>query len=170
MRIKSAHRPNSLVVAMLMLAATLLPLAFAILLTGNPWRLLLLAPGLAGVLVLALAAGRSSQLRRSLALEGGKQFDGMVVHGILQAPGMIVLKPSELILAPVLGSARTVSLAEITSFRETTWFNGKKLLFRTGYWLDVPGGGRVGFAVANDGANQIRSALMSAGAVQRAEA
>ncbi|MHC4244233.1 MAG: hypothetical protein ACYS3N_16480 [Planctomycetota bacterium] len=93
--------------------------------------------------------GKVTALRRSFDSSDGEIMEGLIVDGIMQSPGIIVLKDSEIEIQQIVGSRITVSITEIVSVKVRKYFNGKLLIGKTGFWLTIPGRGRFGFAVAN---------------------
>ncbi len=113
-----------------------------------------LAPGsfLVGLfffIIYRFCGGKVTKLRRSFDSSEGEIEEGLIVDGCLQSAGIIVLKESEIEIQQVIGNRITVSIAEIESVRECKFFNGSLLFGKTGFWLTIPGRGRLGFAVAN---------------------
>lgn len=113
-----------------------------------------LAPGLFLIglfffIIYRFAGGKVTALRRSFDSSDGEIMEGLIVDELIQSPGIVVLKESEIEMQQIVGSRITVSIAEIESVRESKFFNGSLLLGKTGFWLTIPGRGRLGFAVAN---------------------
>ena len=85
--------------------------------------------------------------------------DCMIIHGVLQSPGIAHLGNGELILLPLVGKAVSIPFVDLEQRRERRWYNGQ------GYWggsifFELPAdkqGRRLGFGVAC--ANMWREAL-----------
>ena len=73
--------------------------------------------------------------------------EALMVVGAIESPGVVVLKDTELILAPIVGNRHTLKMSDIDSVRETTWFNGTKLFWKKGFILGMAGSDRFGFAI-----------------------
>lgn len=87
--------------------------------------------------------------------------DCIIVQGWLQSPGTAVLKDRTLLLRPIVGRNVIVNLDDITGVREVSYFNGHLYITKTGFWLDLPGAGRLGFALANSIVERWRPVLMN---------
>jgi len=105
--------------------------------------------GLVFFIIYRIVGGKVTVLRHSFDSSEGEIEESLIVDGFLQSPGIIVLKESEIEMAQIVGNRITVSNAEIESVRECKFFNGALLLGKTGFWLTIPGRGRLGFALAN---------------------
>lgn len=110
-------------------------------------------------LVYGSVGRRVRALHRGLASDEGGPVDSLIVHGMIQSPGIALLKRDELILIRVVGERVSVPLVDIESVREVTRFNGAKLLGKTGFWLDTSGPRRLGFAVSNVFVERFRQGL-----------
>ncbi len=105
--------------------------------------------GLVFFIIYRVVGRKVTVLQRSFDSSGGEIEESLIVDGFLQSPGIIVLKESEIEMAQIIGNRITIFKAEIESGRECKFFNGALLLGKTGFWLTIPGRGRLGFAVAN---------------------
>ena len=110
-------------------------------------------------IVYGLVGKRISQLSDKISPTDGKVVPGLIVRGVMESPGVIVLGQSSLIFQPVIGKRSEVSRSLLTSVREVTWFNGQLLIGKTGFWFSIPGSGRVACAVPNSYADDFRSWL-----------
>jgi hypothetical protein len=100
-------------------------------------------------------AGRKVQaLKDSISIQGGEVVEGLMVIGRIESLGVVVLKETELILAPIVGKRHTLKVHDIVSVRETTWFNGTRLFWKTGFILDMGDSHRFGFAIPKTIANR----------------
>ena len=102
---------------------------------------------------------RISRLSDEISTTEGKVIPGLIVRGIVESAGVIVLGQNSLILQPVIGKRSEVSRSQLTSVREVTWFNGQLLIGKTGFWFSVPGSWRFACAVPNSYADDFRSWL-----------
>lgn len=102
---------------------------------------------------------RMSRLSDEISPTEGKVIPGLIVCGVMESAGVIVLGQSSLILQPIIGERLEVRRSQLTSVREVTWFNGQLLMGKTGFWFPNPGWGRVACAVPNSYANDFRSWL-----------
>jgi hypothetical protein len=115
--------------------------------------------GLGAWIVYGIVGKRVQALRRSVAPDEGEPVDSLIVNGVIQSPGIALLKEDELLLVPIVGKSVAVPLADITSVRETVWYNGSRLFFKKGFWLNIPGRSRLGVAVSNSSADIFRKRL-----------
>jgi len=111
------------------------------------------------VLVYGNVGKKVAALNRSLTTQNGKMADGLIVKGVIQSPGIVILREEEIDLVPIVGERSVVPLESISAVREVKWFNGSWLWGKTGFWLDVSGQSRIGFAVANTIATEWRRRL-----------
>ncbi len=105
--------------------------------------LVLLGP-LLGV-IWGVMGSKVRTLKESFADEEGEVAESLIVNGRLQSPGVAVLTPTELILAPVVGETRRIKLDEIRSVRLTRLFNGKTMPWKR--WLVLSTSPPLGFAL-----------------------
>lgn len=77
----------------------------------------------------------------------GEAAEGIMLIGMVQSPGAVVLGDSEIVLMPIVGESVSIALSEIGSVKEVSWFNGKKLWGKRGFYLIMPEKKRIGFAV-----------------------
>jgi hypothetical protein len=78
----------------------------------------------------------------------------LIINGKIQSPGIAVLKEDKLALIPIVGNSITIMLRDIVSFREVSWFNGKMLWSKKGFYLNLKSPRRIGFAVKEDAGNR----------------
>lgn len=98
--------------------------------------------------IYGLVGKKVEKLHNRLSEGDGEPAESLIVIGLLQSPGVAVLKDDEIVLAPIVGKDASIPLESISRVREVTWFNGSLLWWKKGFWLTVPGRGRLGFAVA----------------------
>ncbi len=115
--------------------------------------------GFGAWIVYGVVGKRVQALRSSVPADGGEPVDSLIVNGVIQSPGIALLKEDELLLVPIVGKRVAVPLADIKSVRETTWYNGSLLLLKKGFWLNIPGRSRLGVAVSNSSAGIFRKRL-----------
>ncbi len=143
-----------------------LPVAIAIVLAVafypalGPYSLLYLLFSLIGLLVgiiYGVVGRKVRSLKDSMSTEGGEIVESLIVDGWRQSPGVAVLRETELVLAPIVGSRRTVKLGEIQAIRSVRFFNGKGMLWKK--WLVLSTSPRLGFAVPDTIARRWASRL-----------
>ncbi len=117
--------------------------------------------GVAGGLVYGWVVRRVARLRQSASAEEGEAVYGLIVNGIIQSPGVVVLKAGVIEFLPIVGKPLTIPVEAIDSVRTCRWFNGTYYLWKTGFWLKVLGRDRLGFAVATSLAGKWRGLLES---------
>lgn len=106
--------------------------------------------GVIGWVVYSWVGNKVERIRRRLTVPDGEVVEGLIVNGIIQSPGVVILRSSEVELIPIVGGVITVPFSEISSLRLTRWFNGVYYKWKTGVWLVVAGRQRLGFAVATN--------------------
>jgi len=106
---------------------------------------------------------RISQLSDEVSTTEGKIIPGLIVRGIMESAGVIVLGQNSLIIQPVIGKRSEVSRSQLASVREVTWFNGQLLIGKTGFWFSIPGTWRFACAVPNSYADDFRLWLSTSG-------
>jgi hypothetical protein len=108
--------------------------------------------------------GRKVQaLKQTFSASDGELAECLMVNGNIQSPGIAVMGEGELILAPIVGKRVTVKLSEIRSYRLVTFFNGKTLIGKKGFYLDTGVRKRIGFAVVGAIAAKWASRFRQAG-------
>ncbi len=110
-----------------------------------------------------LVGKRMSQLSDEISTTEGKIIPGLIVRGIKESAGVIVLGQNSLILHPAIGKRSEVSRSLLASVREVTWFNGQLLIGKTGFWFSIPGTWRFACAVPNSYADDFRLWLSMSG-------
>ena len=115
--------------------------------------------GLALWIVYGMVGRKVQRLREALPPDEGGAVASLIVDGMLQSPGVAVIRPDVLRLQPIVGQPVEVSWEGIESFREVCWFNGTFLLAKVGFWLDVPGRSRLGVALPASSAALLRQPL-----------
>ena len=99
---------------------------------------------------------RISRLSDEISTTEGKVIPGLIVRGIMQSAGIIVLGQNSLIFQPIVGKRSEISRSRLASVREVTWFNGQLLIGKTGFWFSSPETGRLACAVPNSYADDFR--------------
>ena len=124
------------------------------------WLLFISSGGLLFWLIYWPVGRKVERLYDSLSQENGEPAESLIVIGLLQSPGVCLLKDDELVLAPIVGTHTLIPLESISRIREVVWFNGSLLWWKKGFWLTVPGRERLGFAVAYRTAKRWREKLI----------
>ena len=80
----------------------------------------------------------------------------LVIHGILETPGLAQITPDQLLIKPLVGSQISVPLSKIAAITEHRWYNGRPYLGTTVFFkLKVPDTvsdkWRLGFGVEDGG-------------------
>ena len=88
--------------------------------------------------------------------------DALLVNGVIESPGIAVLRKSEMELIPIVGKPVTFSFADVTEVKEGKTFNGSVMWGKKGFWLTIPGRARLGFAVSNTVADHWRDRIAPA--------
>jgi hypothetical protein len=88
------------------------------------------------------------KLKDTFSGSKGELAECLMVNGLIQSPGIAVLGDNDLTLAPIVGERVTFKLTDIISYRQVSFFNGKLLLGKKGFYLDIGIEKRIGFAVA----------------------
>lgn len=149
-------------------ATVLLPLAAALALypaIGAKGLLLLsfCLIGLVSWMVYGVVGRKVQRLREAVPADEGEAGASLIVNGMLQSPGVAIMRPEALRLRPIVGQPVEVRWEEIESFREVRWFNGTCLLGKIGFWIDVPGRSRLGVALSATSAALLRQRLQERG-------
>ena len=121
--------------------------------------LLLWAMGLAFAGMYAWVGASVRRLKAALPRPTGQVAEVLMFRRPFQAPGLAVLHGDRLELIPIIGSAITVRLEDISAVGEVRWFNGTRLWWKKGFVLELANGQRVGLAVPEPFARQWRSRL-----------
>ena len=150
------RRPLLIFVSAIVLVSIVLSIA-----CRSMWLLLISSGGLLFWLIYGLIGRKVESLYNSLSAEDGEAAESLIVIGLLQSPGVSILKDDELVLAPIVGTRTSIPLKSISRVREVAWFNGSLLWWKKGFMLTVPGRGRLGFAVAYRTAKRWRKKLIS---------
>ena len=99
------------------------------------------------ILVYGTIGKKIAALSQSLTKHSGKIAQGLIVNGVIQSPGIVIMREKEIDLVPIAGERLVVPLDSVAAVREVKWFNGSRLWGKTGFWLDVPDQSRLGFAI-----------------------
>jgi hypothetical protein len=102
---------------------------------------------------------RVDRVREEAAPQAGSAIPALIVQGALQSPGVVSLGAEALAIRPIVGSGADVRFDEITAVREVRFFNGTLLMGKVGFWLTVPGRGRLGCAVPDSCAGALRARI-----------
>ena len=91
-------------------------------------------------------------LKQTVRADGGEVVESLIVIGKIQAPGVAILKETELVLVPIVGQPRALRLDELENLRIESFFNGKTLVWKR--WLVLSAKPRLGFALPKAVANR----------------
>ncbi len=97
-----------------------------------------------------------ARILKTIPSEAGTAMQGLIVRGIIEAPGVIVLGQETLAFHPIMGESSEIMKNEIKDVMEVTFFNGNPLIQKTGFWFTVPGHKRLACAVPNSCADELR--------------
>ncbi|HEY44507.1 MAG TPA: hypothetical protein G4O11_11055 [Anaerolineae bacterium] len=147
------------VAAWILIPGALAVAFYPVLGTKASWILVFALMGFGAWIVYGIVGKRVQALRNSVPPDEGEPVDSLIVNGIIQSPGIALLKKDELLLIPIVGKRVAVPLADVKSVRETIWYNGSLLFFKKGFWLNIPGRRRLGVAVSNSSAASFRKRL-----------
>ena len=88
------------------------------------WFLTAILAGVVLYLTYGSAGRKVEELKNEFTSEA-ELAEGLLVIGKLHAPGVVVLRDTELELVPIVGNRRKVSLDEVASIGEGRWLPGK---------------------------------------------
>ena len=91
--------------------------------------------------------------------EEGVVIPGLIVRGIIEAAGIVVLGEESLFFHPLVGKHSATKLSEILSVREVSFYNGSFLWGKTGFWFTIPDHSRLACAIPNSYTEQFRAWL-----------
>jgi len=144
---------------MVLASAVLICILYPVVGSKSLFALAFAGIGLVCGIVYGIVGRKVERLGLFISAEGEEGIQSLIVNGLIQSPGISFLKDDEIVLCPLVGERLTIRLADIVSFRQVKWFNGKLLLFKTGFWLSVPGRSRLGVAVPDFYAGLFRDRL-----------
>lgn len=128
------------------------------------WPLFLLPLIISVAITLFVLPVRFMVNRLANKLEGNALLRShcMIVHGVIEKPGIVQVAGNELLIKPIVGEEIRAELSQITSISELRYYNGRPYVGTARFFkLDVPEElskkGRLGFGVAN--ANPWRDVL-----------
>ncbi len=127
------------------------------------WWMLLPVSAFLGGVICANVGQRVAQLKRELSAQPGEVAESLMVIGNLQAPGVVLLTDSTLLLAPIMGERVSISLDEIRSLRAGSWLPGKYVLGKRVFTFSTPVRRRLAFAVTETVARSWTARLKSSG-------
>jgi hypothetical protein len=142
-----------------LVSALLICILYPIVGSKSLFALVFVGVGLVCGVVYGIVGRKVERLGLFISAEGEDGIQSLIVNGLIQSPGISFFKDDEIVLCPLVGERLTIRLADIVSFRQVKWFNGKLLLFKTGFWLSVPGRSRLGVAVPDSYVELLRSRL-----------
>lgn len=100
-----------------------------------------------------------ARIRDAIPPEEGVVIPGLIVRGVIESAGIVVLGEESLILHPLVGKPSATKLSEILSVREVSFFNGSVLWRKTGFWFTIPDRSRLACAIPNSYAERFRAWL-----------
>ncbi len=100
-----------------------------------------------------------ARIRDAIPAEEGVVIPGMMVKGIIESAGIVVMGEGSLFFHPLAGKHSATKLSDILSVREVSCFNGSVLWGKTGFWFSIPDNSRLGCAIPNSYAEQFRTWL-----------
>ena len=100
-----------------------------------------------------------ARIRDAIPAEEGVVIPGMIVRGIIESAGIVVMGEGQLFLHPLAGKPSSTKLSEISSVREVSFFNGSVLWEKTGFWFTIPDRSRLACAIPKSFADQFRAWL-----------
>jgi hypothetical protein len=133
----------SFVVAAIVLAAAMYP---ALGLSSMYFLLLSLIGAFIGA-IYGIVGKKVQNLKGTFSASDGELAECLMINGKIQSPGIAVFGDDDLILAPIVGERVTLKLSGIKSYRQVSFFNGKMLIGKKGFYLDIGVPKRIGFAV-----------------------
>jgi len=111
------------------------------------------------VLGYGFVGGKIARIRDAIPPEEGDVIPGLIVRGVIESAGIVVLGEESLILHPLVGKPSATKLSEILSVREVSFFNGSVLWRKTGFWFTIPDRSRLACAIPNSYAERFRAWL-----------
>ncbi len=142
---------------------TALPILISIILAiiqKSPYFLFISLAGIFAGAVYGTVGKKVATLREEANTQEGDAAESLIVNGIIQSPGIAIMKSETIELIPIVGKAVTVNISEILEVKETKFFNGKSLIGKSGFWVRMPGKARIGFAIPNPVAQKWRPSLL----------
>jgi hypothetical protein len=127
--------------------------------TGPYFALGAAAMGAGFYVVYKIVGNKVKKLYDDVDFDTDEVSDALMVNGMIQSPGIAVLRESEMDLIPIVGDAVAVKFDDVTEIKEVKAFNGSVLWGKKGFWFTIPGRARLGFAVSDSVADQWRSRL-----------
>ena len=100
-----------------------------------------------------------ARIRDAIPPEEGVVIPGLIVRGVIESAGIVVLGEDSLFLHPLVGKHSATKLSEILSVREVSFFNGSVLWGKTGFWFKIPDRSRLACAIHKSYAEQFRAWL-----------
>ncbi len=100
-----------------------------------------------------------ARIRDGIPPEEGVVIPGLMVRGMIEAAGIVVMGKDSLIFRPVAGERSETKLSEISFIREVSCFNGSVLWGKTGFWFRIPDHSRLACAIPKSYAERFRAWL-----------
>ncbi len=127
----------------IVLAATLYPLAGV----NSLWFLSAVVAGVVFRLMYGVVGKKVNKLKSEYMGDPGEIVEGLLVVGIIQAPGIAILRNDELVLVPIMGEGYTIPLNELEVFKEGHMLPGKYVWGKRAFILKPHLKKRLAFAV-----------------------
>jgi hypothetical protein len=145
--------------APVVISATLIPLLLPLVGKRAFFIMLLEVVGLLFAAVYGLVGHRVRRLKATLPKSDAEIAEALIFRRPLTSPGVTVLHASRLELFRVIGEPIIVPIADIASISEARWFNGRRLLWKRCFELDLNNGQRVNVAVPEPFGRRWRASL-----------
>ncbi|MEE8575524.1 MAG: hypothetical protein V3T30_08940 [Thermodesulfobacteriota bacterium] len=121
------------------------------------WCLMISLTGLPVYIAYGYVGRKMRALKKVLNDKSGEMADSLMVIGMIQSPGMVILNDAELQLIPLVGSPLTIKLADIHAIHEKSSLPGKGLLGKRAFYPEVEGHKKLAFAVCKPVAERFRN-------------
>lgn len=90
-------------------------------------------------------------------------FAALIVSGIVESPGVVILRDDSIIFHPIVGRRLEVRFSDIAKVGEVSYFNGSLLIGKKGFWFTHSGTGRLACAIPKSYAPDFRLRLSATG-------
>ena len=86
------------------------------------------------MVILLIVRWLVARISRTLPEGALIRSDCIVVHGILEMPGLVQISDDQLVIMPLVGTQILVSMGEISDISEYRWYNGRPYLGKTKFF------------------------------------
>ncbi len=107
-------------------------------------------------MIYSVVGSKVDALRADMPAES---VHALMVNGMIQAPGLVHIDGTQVILQPIVGKRVVIPRTSIESTTETFAFNGKAVPGKVAFWFSVPQEKRLGLAVAKRHADAFRALI-----------